>query len=513
MVSGVAAGLRALFEALGVGLPAAPVILAPRTIGVALALGVGVTLLAANAPARRAARVAPMAAMAPQDGVDRGGSRRRVLSGAALALGGVGIGGWALFGETPGTAALLALLGAGAVAVFVGVSLVSPVVAGPLARIVGWPLARLLGIPGSLARQNAARNPRRTATTAAALMIGLALVSMAMIVGESVKAQFRDVLDSTVQADYVVVTDEDVSSTLAVDLSELPELGAVTALRYDEARIGDDVVDTNGMDLAAGSELFDLGVRSGSLDGADPATSVLVHVDDADDRGLSVGDAVAVEFASGATRTLTVAGVYDESFVFGGWIIDLSVWEDVYPVIVDDWVAASIADGSTVAEAEAAIATVQSSYPQAEIQSNAEFRADITGQVDQVLAVLNALLALAVFIAFLGIANTLALSVHERTRELGLLRAVGMTRRQVRRMVRWEAAIVAIVGAVLGVSLGLGFGAAVVTALPDDITETLAIPTGRIVTLMVIAGGAGLGAALLPARRAGRLPVLDAISA
>lgn len=508
----VAAGLTALFGALGADLPDYPTIVSARTITVASVVGIGVTAVAAFGPTRRASRVSPVVALRDAGEDDTAASRTRIVAGVALGVVGVIAGGFGLSGAGS-TEATIALMALGAVGVFVGVTLISPLLVGPVVQVVAWPLRRL-GVAGKLAGNNARRNPRRTSTTAAALMIGLAVVTMALVVGESLKAQFSKTLESSVSADYIVndsTSDAGFPTTLADEVAASAAFESVTGFKYVEGRSGGEIDDIAAADLAVLPDLLDLDVVEGDYR-AEPGTA-MVNAERAERDGLEVGDVVAMEFDSGEVVDLTVTGLFDDAFVIDTpWLVDEATLDAAGVREVDSWLAFLAAPSADDATVQAALDQLSTAYPNAEIDTAAEFRERVEGLVDGVLTVLNALVALAVVIALIGIANTLALSVHERTRELGLTRAVGMTRRQVRRMVRYESAIIAGFGALLGVAIGIGFGWATVEALPDNFTETLAVPTGRIVILLVTAAAAGLVAAWLPARRAARMNVLDAIS-
>ena len=515
---GVALGLRAVFDAMGASMPDAPTIVSLRTILVACAVGIVVTFVAAVGPARKAARVPAIAAL--RDGADAGhdGGHRSIVAGAVLTAVGLVAGGLGLFGGL-GAAALIALLAIGAIGIFTGITLLSPLFAGWLTTALGWPVRSTMGVAGRLAQENAGRNPRRTSTTAAALMIGLALVTMALVVGESVKAQLRSTLNSSVDAEYLITEDGEaglppaftdlVAASTAVDQS--------VAWNYADVRIttGTDetIQEVVAADHAAVDELFDLGIVAGTGVPSGIDNPVLVADDEAEAQGLVVGDTFDVEFTSGSATTATVAGIFsDDVIVEEKYLFDLDTFvaADVDSTIY--WMAFTIADGVDDTEVAAAFDTFVDFYPLAGIETFVEFVDGVEGDIDAALTALNAMVALAVIIALIGIANTLALSVFERTRELGLLRAVGMTRRQLRRMIRFEAGLVALFGAVLGVTIGIGFGWAAVAAMPAEFTSTLAIPTTRIVVLVVVAGAAGLLAARGPARRAGKLDVLDAIA-
>ena len=282
---GLARALEALFSALGASLPESPTIIAARTIVLAVALGVGVTVVSAIAPARAAGRVSPISAM--RDGVEQSTmARPRVALGAALVAVGLVAGGIGLFGGV-GTAALIGYLGLGSVAIFVGVTMTSPVIARPAARVMGWPIARIMGRSGHLARENAARNPRRTATTGAALMIGLSLVSAVLVVGESVKARLGDLIEESVSADYVMFDDSEAgfAPVLAEDLEATGQFEYVSAFRYDDALVNGEVRELTAAELAAVPSLFDLDVRSGEIPTNGQTNVILVPVDTAEDLG------------------------------------------------------------------------------------------------------------------------------------------------------------------------------------------------------------------------------------
>jgi putative ABC transport system permease protein len=510
----VAKGLEALFGLVGADLPAYPLILATRTLVVAVAIGVGVTMLAAIGPARRAATVPPIAAL--DGGVEAGaaGSRTRKVSGVALFGFGVlsGAAGLSGIGSTAWTVATMAV---GAIAMFLGVTLLGPLAVGGVTGVLGWPLRKVAGVAGRMAQQNAARNSRRTATTAAALMIGLALVSAALVVGASIKNTIGSTFEQTVTAEYFLTDDlpeVEFPATLAGDIRESDVVTAATGFTSLEVRVDGTVADAVGFDFDQIESLFDLGVRDGSL-ATDVEHPMLVHVDTAEAMGVSVGDVVSADFANGTSIGTTIVGLFDEGVILTQDVLfDDSVLAAAGVPQTADWLAVSVADDADPAAIDALVSGLSDEFPAAAVETRDEFRERIVGMIDQLLTMVNVMVALAVIIALIGIANTLALSVFERTRELGLVRAVGMTRRQLRRMVRFEAALVATFGAVLGVGLGLFFGWGIVVAMPSSFAATTTIPVGSVVVVMMVAAFAGVIAAWLPARRAGRLNVLAAIA-
>jgi putative ABC transport system permease protein len=512
---GVSKGLEALFNASGGSLPDSPLILSARTIITAVVIGLGVTMFSAIGPARKASTVPAIAALNGAGADTAPGSRTRIVSGTGLVVGGIALGGLGLAG-VGGTAAMVAMMALGAIAVFVGVTLLSPMAVGFITRTLGWPLAKTSGVAGRLAQQNAARNPRRTATTAAALMIGLTLVSTALVVGASVKSTIASTMERSVLADYVVTTQlEEVEfpTQLAAELESTEVVDAITGFRYIEARVGEDVQDVVAADFTQVGQLLDLDVQDG---GYDTATThpVMVAADHADSEELVVGDIVTTSFANGNSVDATIVGTFaDESLIFQDFLFDTSVYESANVNVADEWLAIQTVANADPAALAAVLDQVSAQFPQADVETSEQFRDRIEGFVDDTLTIVNIMVALAVIIALIGIANTLALSVFERTRELGLVRAVGMSRRQLRRMVRFEAALVATFGAVLGVGIGLLFGFGVVRGLPDSFASAVSVPVGSILMLVAVAAAAGVVAAWLPARRAGRLDILDAIAA
>lgn len=512
---GIALFMRWLLDAVGIPLPAFGVVVSPLTIIVAFVVGTLVTVLAAIIPAFSASRVSPITAITGIADQSEKSAARYVIGTIITALGALLIG----LGLFAGSTALevLAPLGAGAAVLFVGLTLLSPLVAGPMSLFLGQPLGPIFKRPGTLATQNAARNPRRTATTAAALMIGLALVSMAMVLGESFKAEFSKILDTTIQADYIVSAEGTVPLEVVDRLNADPSFNAVSPVFYSDADFESAAVDSlyntdvAAFDYADIDVLFDFAVLEGSLAGV-TNDSVAIRDSVAEDLGLTMGDAVLMVLDDGGTAEMTIVGVFEDDTLSGGVLLSTERFEEISTQTTADLIVASRAAEVEVEASDAAFGTIARDYPNLAFDSSASFREQFTSFIDGVLNVLTALLGLAIVIALIGIANTMALSVFERTREIGLLRAVGMTRRQTRRMIRWESAIIATVGAVLGSIIGAALGAVALAAIPGDIITTVTIPWIRIGAMVAIASVAGLAAALFPAFRASRMNVLDAIS-
>ncbi len=518
-----ALGLEALFSVFGASLPDGPLPLRARTVAWAFAVGVGFTVVASLVPAAKASRISPIAGLSEQ-AQDDGGHRRlwRLIAGAGLGVVGLVLIGRGLFADFDSTTAQLLSLGVGAAVVFVAVAVLSPLIAGPIVAALARPLPRILATPGRLARDNAARSPRRTAATAVALTIGLALVAMVLVVGQSFKDTFGDSLSDSVAADYLITTDSfsGVPETLSADLTAA---GAAAAVGFDEypARIDSpaapgrvDEAELTVTDLDAISEVANLDIREGAIGGLDPMSALLVHSEAADDWGLTVGDEVGVSLTSGETLALTVGAVFTQTRppFWDQWIIDESLHQQTGGADrFDRWVAVNVHDDDPEAS-RSQLDEVLAGYPSATLEDRQEFRESLESELNTALALVNVFLLFALLVALVGIVNTLTLSVFERTREIGLLRAVGMTRRQLRRAIRWEAATIALYGAVVGVVLGLAFGVALSVAIPDGIIDRVSVPSGQMVGLVLVAVAFGLLAAIFPSYRAGRMNVLEAIA-
>jgi putative ABC transport system permease protein len=509
----IAIGLNGLLEAFGIDLPQAGLQLQPRTIVVSMVVGVVVTLVSSVIPARRAARISPMEALRESTPATYRPSRRRFfIGGVVTALGIV-----ALFvGLFADVSQEVTWVGAGAMIIFFGVATLAPVFARPLAIAIGAPMRRLFNMPGRLAQQNAARNPKRTAATAAALMIGLALVGFVSIFGASSKASINKVLDDSMKADFLVQStafaNPVISPKLAEDLSEKSELAAVAPFRLGEFRSEGSGRFAVGTDPGALSTTADIGIVAGDLNDLENG-GVFLYDSTAEGLGLGVGDDFEMQFASTGVQQLEVVGLFDDKTLVGSdYLVSLDTYNANFSQKIDTSILIKAAEGVPLEQARTAIESVASSYPNVEVENQAEAKATYGAQIDQLLGLVTALLALALVIAVLGITNTLALSVYERTRELGLLRAVGMTRKQTRSMIRWEAVIIVAIGALLGVAIGTFFGWALVQALGDEGISEFAIPGGQLVIYLVVAALFGVIAAIPPARRAARLNVLEAIA-
>ncbi|HEX6844844.1 MAG TPA: FtsX-like permease family protein [Actinomycetota bacterium] len=507
----IAAGLQALLGVFGIDIPSTGIVVAGRTIVVSLVVGTVITTLAAILPARRAASVAPIEALREADPAAvhaRTRGRRLALAGLVTL---VGIGSL-LFGLFGSPAKAYIYVGFGAAITFIGVAMLSPSIAGPVASVVGAPMARV-GAAGGLGRRNAMRNPRRTARTAAALMIGLGLVSMVAILAASLKASFDAALERSLRADFTVATTSftPFSPQVAEEIAAVDGVAASSPFRQGGFRIGDASAFVTGFDPATIEAVTSLtfvdgGLASLGVDG------VLVSETVAVDNGWDVGEEIDAAFGSIGERPLTVAGILSEPGVLGDYSIALATYGEVFTQELDAFVLVKAEPGADFAAVQGAIGDAVASYGNIEVLDQASFREKQAGFIDQILGLITALLAMAIVIALFGIVNTLSLSIHERTRELGLLRAIGMSRRQARRMVRVEAVIIALFGALLGIAVGVFFGWALQRSLAEEGVSELMIPVGTLVVYLAIAGLAGVLAAIPPARRASKLDVLQAIS-
>jgi putative ABC transport system permease protein len=504
----VAVGLRRLLATLGLDLPAGATVVQPTTLLACLAVGIGVTTLAALLPARRAAHLAPVQAMrdaapAEERALLRRGTGSLVLLVAGLVPLGIGL----ARGRLPA-------VGIGVALTFLAVAALSPLVVRPVAGALGAASARL-GVPGRLGRDNAVRSPRRTSATASALMVGLALVSAVSVVADSVKASVGVVVERSLGADFLVRSGagyRPLSAEVEAALRDQPGVAAVAALRSAEVRLGAERAWLQGADPAALQEVLRLTVVDGDLEALSRG-AVALDEEEAEARGLSVGDRVALTWSRTGRQEATVGAVYAANEFAGEVLVSDEVFVANTVARGVDLVAATIEPGTTPRAARRAVERALAPYPDVVVEDRAEFVATQRERLDELLNAVTVLLVLSVVIALLGIVNTLALSVAERTRELGLLRAVGMSRRQVRRMIRIESVVIALYGALLGLVVGAALGAALVRALrPEGITE-FSLPVGRLLAVVVVAALAGVAAAALPARRAARLDVLKAVAA
>jgi putative ABC transport system permease protein len=405
-------------------------------------------------------------------------------------------------------------VGLGAFGVFFGVAMLGPVIARRFARVAGWPLPRMRGMAGTLARENAMRNPRRTAASSSALMIGVGLVVFITVFAASAKASMATSVDKAMRSDWIVTTQfgmGGLSPSVAQRIDALPETGAVTSLRFFDAKVGGSTSSASAVDPARVAQSVELDLRAGRI--ADlGAHEVAVQADTAKAKNLHVGDTLTMFFPETGDQQLKVVAVYGTKEPLGGYVISMQAFDANIATHVDDDIVVSAAPGVPLPQAHQAIENVLKEFPTAELMTKSEFKGAMASQIDKILNLVYVLLAMALVIALFGIANTLALSVFERTREFGLLRAVGMTRKQVRSTVRWESVLIALLGTTLGTAIGLGFASSLAHALENQGFNTFTVPVQQLAVIVVFAAVAAVAAASLPARRAAKLDVLEAIT-
>jgi putative ABC transport system permease protein len=502
-----AIGLEALVRGFGTTLPSGPLTFEPRTAIVGLAVGTVVTVLSAIGPARNAVRIPPVAALAdrPADGTGAGPARRRLISGGVLAIAGVAL--LAVGLSKP----VVALVGAGAVGIFIGIAMLAPAVARPLSGLLGRPLAALLGTAGKLGRENSMRSPRRTAQTASALMVGLALVSAMAVFGASLSESATSSVDQAISADLLITANGtgQLSTAVPATAAAVPGVTAAETVYRDQFEFKSALETITGVTPQQLGNTVILRMTSGST-AALTQGELLIDSTTAKTDHLSVGDTVPVKFAYTGSTTMRIGGIYQANALIESYLVSstffLTHFRQPSP-------AAVLLRTNGSSSVNTAVTHALAQYPDAQVQTTAQFEQAQVSTVNQLLGLVYALLALAVLIALIGIVNTLMLSVLERTREIGLLRAVGMRRPQVRAMIRSESVILATFGAVIGIVVGTLLGLALVSSLRQQgITET-SIPVVRLVEFLVLAAVLGLIAASWPARRAARLDVLAAIAA
>jgi putative ABC transport system permease protein len=517
----IAKAINALFEAFDIDLPTTGLVLESRTVMVALLVGVLVTLVSSLIPALRSTRVPPIAALHSFRPVPTR-KRRLVYLALSVLLGVAGLGMvlYGLFGSgSAGTRA--GLMGGGAVAVIFGVSLFSPRLVPPLAAVAGWPLERLRRLTGRLARENAERNPSRTAVTAAALMIGVTLVAFVTVFAAGLKSTVAQVVDENFAGGLVIQNTDGFSpipNGTAKAAEQVPGVALVASIRGAEAKLleggrpgAKTKVDAPSPDIG---ETVNIEWEKGG-----PATlrnlqedEAIVSEDFASSHDLEPGDRFALLTQTGARPRFRVVGQFDSKLgVLGSVVVTQAVMARDFAQTQDLTDFVRLEEGADAEQVQALLSKgVEAAFPVAEVLNQQELKENREEQINGLVNLVYALLAFAVLISLFGIANTLALSIHERTRELGMLRAIGMSRRQVRTMIRYEAVITALIGGILGLVLGLIFATLIAQPLKDE-GFTLSYPVGSLIVLLVLAGLAGVLAAIGPARRASRLDVLESL--
>jgi putative ABC transport system permease protein len=505
----LAGALKALLGALGLDIPASSITIPTTAIVWSFVTGLLVTVVAAVAPALRAGRIPPVAAMRDATIDQSSASKVRILSGAVVALLGVVMLVLGLFGNSG-----LLFVGLGMAVVFLGVAILGPVIAAPMSSALGLPIRRIKGITGELARENAMRNPKRTSATAAALMIGVGLVGLITVFAASARTSVNAALDRSMKADYVVQSPGFGQGSIPLEaqqqIAALPNVTSASGIRQGQASIAGDVTQVVAADPKSIDSMFDLDVRSGKLSDLKP-TGIAVLDTVASDHGWKIGSTVPVTFAQTGTQDFTVESIYQQTG-FTDYVITIDAYEKNFLDQLDFQVYVLTKGGVTPANT-ASLKHVVKPFAGPEVQTRDEYKASQASQINQFLNLVYVLLFFAIVIALFGIANTLGLSIIERRHEIGLLRAVGMTRKQVRSSVRWESVIISLIGTLLGLVIGVVFAWAMVNALSDQGIDKFSLAGGQLIVIVVLAGLFGVLAAALPARRASRLDVLSSIQA
>ncbi len=511
---GVAALLKAAFDAFGLALPAGGLTIKTSGIVIAIVVGVVVTLGAAIVPARRGSRVRPIEALRASALESEVPRTRRTVIGVVLAIVGVGVLLWSVLAEPDN---MINYAGPAAFVILVAMLVLGPVVARPVAGLLGAPIAKAGGITGELSRDNAIRNPRRTASTAAALLVGVAIVVLFSVFIASLKSLITDSVERTFGGDLVVANAGFGIPTLPPELAgQIAGIdGVKSAIGYGVAQVGVDGEDPDfygAVDVPELAKVLDLDIVEGSAaDFGDQ--DVGISEETAKDNRLSVGDSLDLSFADGTKEQGTVAMVYRNADIVGSYLFSRAGTTPHETIKADAVVFVTLDEGASAAQARKDIKQFTDPIGKPKIQDKQEYTDSVAANLDALLGIIIVMLALAIIIAAMGIANTIALSVHERTRELGLLRAVGTTRTQLRRMVRWEAVIVSTFGTIGGVGLGIGLGWALTRAvLADSASSPFALPVSTLVIILIAGLVIGVLAAWRPSYRAAKMDVLEAVS-
>ena len=516
----LARGVIALLDAVGADLPTATLIVRPVTVVAALVVGIVVTIVAALVPAVRATRVAPLAALRDV-AVDRAGSSRtRFLVG----LGVLALGSFLLSAawRSGGATSSLKSVGLGAVMVLVGSIVIGPVLTAPTLRILGFPLPRLKGITGKLATENAARSPKRTSATASALIIGVALVGFITVFAASAKDSVTESVNKGFSGDFVVQSAgggpgfSGFPTTVADEVQQVAGVDIVAPLGFSPVQVtyanGEQATEfLTSIDPPTLDAVLDPKMQEGVLTdlGRD---GIVVDRQRATDHDLSVGGEVQLTSGTGAQVVLRVVAISDEPNLLGTFTVTRETARTVVPSLVDAQVYGTLDRGADLDAVLASVKKAISGTPSLQVLDREGFVGSITAQITSFVNIIYGLLILSIIIALIGIANTLSLSINERTRELGLLRAVGMGRRQMRSTIRWEAALISALGAVVGLGLGVVFSLAMLKALEQQGLTRFTVPVPSLLVIMVLAAGLGTLSSFRPARRAARLQILDAIA-
>ena len=506
---GLSKALSALLNAAGIDLPTGGLVVPSSAVINTIVVGLIVTVSSAWLPARRAGKVPPLAAMRETAIEVVALTRRRTIFGFVL----IALGAASIVAVTNG--ASNTWLGLGILFVFSGTITLGPVIARPVALLLGKPAERLRGVTGTMARQNSARNPKRTARTASPVLIGVALVTAVAALAASIRTQIDGVFTEQFKGDYAISTTArgfgGLSPSLADDINLLPEVERATGIGLLTVKIEDRGQYLTTINPATAEGVFDLGLTSGTY--ADlTADTIFVSEQYAENNDSKLGDTIAVTLADAQVKSLTIAGIYEFDEIAGKYTVSRDIIKDSTVINFDLGVYIKTKSGVSQESARAVLQAAVDKYGQGTLLSKREYIDSQSGQINQLLGLIYGLLFLSVIIAVVGIIITLLLSVFERQREIGLLRAVGMTKSQVRTTVRWESVITSLLGAVVGIVLGVGLGWVIVYALRDQGLSSFSVPISSTVSILIMAFVIGVLAAVYPAWRATRVNLLTAIT-
>ena len=506
---GLSRALSALLRSFGIELPSVGLVLSSNTVIQTLVVGLIITVVSSFLPALRAGRVPPLAAMRETAVEATKLSVVRLVIGLTSAVAGVSV----TIAVVTGADAIF--LGFAIVLVFIGTLVLGPIISRPLALFIGLPIQKFRGVPGRMARENAARNPKRTARTSAPVLIGVALVTAVTALAASIQTQIRDVVGEQFYGDYAISVNSfgfgGLSPNLADEINELPEVESATGIGFAAAKVNDGGTYLTVITPSTISGILDFGFIEGNVE---TLTADGIFVSESRARRLNVqtGSPLSITLADGTTRDLTVQGIYEKDEIAERFIVSRDLFEGTTVARFDTGVYILSREGIPDSQVRAALQEAVDEYGTGTLRSKDEFIDEQAAQINQLLGLIYGLLALSIIIAIVGIVITLLLSVYERQREIGLLRAVGMTRSQVRTTVRWESVITSLQGAVLGAILGIGLGWVIVFSLRDQGLRAFEIPVGSTISILVLSFIVGIIAATYPAYRATKVNVLQAVT-
>jgi putative ABC transport system permease protein len=503
-----AKGLQALFNSAGAETPKTPLAITSGTLILGLVVGIVATVVSALFPAVRASSTPPIAAIRGAALDTSGSSRLRTLIGSIIVVAG---GALLAVGLTTSKNGIV-YTALSFLAIVVGVSVLGPVLVKPIMSVLGAPLPKLRGMTGKLARQNAIRNPRRTSASSLALTIGVSVVAFFIVVGSSLKTSINTSIEKQFTADYVVDADGGIAPDVTKRLSTVKHISTASGLRFAQLTIDAKSKNAFAVDPVTIGSLFDFGKVDGKLtDLSGDSIAVLSEV--ATQRGWKLGTVLNAQLG-GKPAPLKIVALYEKKDTLGNYVIGTSTATTYDPLNIRDFtVVMKLVKGADAAATKTDLTNVLKDYPTLKLQDRAEFKAAQSGQVNQILALVSALLVLAIIIALIGIAITLSLSIFERVRELGVLRAIGQQRKQTSSTVRWESVLISVLGTVLGLVIGTGFGVAVVRAARSTGINQISVAPGQLLAVALLGALAGVAASVFPAYKASKTDIMAALAA